>query len=500
MDGIIYHYFSDLGDNMELCNPAFERKQHGLGGGFPALKSIWEWLELSLLFSQCGIRKHAGEPAWVLCFAYISGLIAGSTSTNKVVSFITDSPLFKFLLANKSITQSAMSRFFSKSFAWLQFSVARVARLQEKVQFRLEDGDIIALDDTKLEHPFGKLLPFLCWLFDYSDKCHVWCMNIISTLAVRKNGLEYPLLWRFWIKGQQDSEKQSKLDLAKQMLLDIRSVSNARLIIAMDRWFLCKKFLVWLMDNNFDWVTKAKRNTVLFRKLYDPALGKEVFEKLNPSFILREVYPKLRFCKPGQGLNLPDIFIKLPYETKTRKGKSITRQKYVPIAAIAATYSEPITDDALIIAAEEDTAATYKDAYLLLSNRIDDPNAAAHAYVKRWRIEVFYRTAKQDFGLNSCTARSEAAHLAHIELLFTAITLVSYALWRQNEKGVEQAPTLSEIARCFFNASYRISCCDQQIQVYFDTVTVRFASLFDIFWPKSLDFKLWYWDLLPQSA
>jgi len=323
---------------MRLCQPTFEQKLHGFGGGIPALKAIWDWFDLSMLFSQCAIRKQAGEPTWTLCFAYICGLIAGAASTNKIVKFISESPLFHCLLADKSITQCAMSRLFSKPFAWLNFSIGRLARLQEKAECRLEDGDIVALDDTKLEHPFEKKLPFLCWLFDYSDKRHVWCMNLISTLAVLKNGLEYPLLWRFWIKSQHDSEKQSKLELAKHMLLDIRSICKARLFIAMDRWFLCKHFLVWLTDHNFDWVTKAKRNTVLWRKVYDPVLGKQVYTKLNPSSLLREVYPKLKFCRPSQVLSLPDIYIKLPYETKTRKGKPITRQREVILIELICRY------------------------------------------------------------------------------------------------------------------------------------------------------------------
>jgi len=109
--------------------------------------------------------------------------------------------------------------------------------------------------------------------------------------------------------------------------------------------------------------------------------------------------------------------------SKTRKGKPITRQHYVPIDAIAATYSEHVADNAVIISPEEEAAATYKDTYLLISNRVDNPEVAAYAYAKRWRIEVFYRMAKQIFRLNSCTARSQTAHFAHIELLFTAITL-----------------------------------------------------------------------------
>jgi hypothetical protein len=145
-------------------------------------------------------------------------------------------------------------------------------------------------------------------------------MNLVSTLAVLKNGLEYPMLWRLWIKKHQENDKQTKIDLAKQMLSEIRQMNTAKLWIAMDRWFLCKKFLRWLMDQGFDWVTKAKRNTVLFRKVYDPVLRKEHYIKLNPKQLLQEVYPKLRILGKGCVLSIPDIYIKVPYQTLTRKG------------------------------------------------------------------------------------------------------------------------------------------------------------------------------------
>ncbi len=65
------------------------------------------------------------------------------------------------------------------------------------------------------------------------------------------------------------------------------------------------------MDQNFDWVTKAKRNTVLFRKIYDPVLGKECYVKLNPKQLLREVDPRIRFLGKGSILSIPDIYDKL---------------------------------------------------------------------------------------------------------------------------------------------------------------------------------------------
>ncbi|TCL54655.1 hypothetical protein EDC14_10611 [Hydrogenispora ethanolica] len=73
------------------------------------------------------------------------------------------------------------------------------------------------------------------------------------------------------------------------MLLDFRSLNKAKVWIAMDRWFLCKDLFVWLISQGFDWVTKAKRNTILFRKTYDPALHRETYAKVNPKQLLREI-------------------------------------------------------------------------------------------------------------------------------------------------------------------------------------------------------------------
>lgn len=228
-------------------------------------------------------------------------------------------------------------------------------------------------------------------------------------------------------------------------------------------------------------------------------LGKEHYVKLNPKQLLREVYPRIRALGKGSVLSIPDIYIKVPYETLTKKGKPITKQRLLPIAAIAATYEKQATEGSVILP-EEECPATFKDAYLLISNRVDAPEEAATAYARRWRIEVFYRMAKQNLGLTSCYAQPEAAHFAHVELLFTAKTLLCYAAWVCNKEGAEQAPSLCEVVRYFFNADCRIRCCKQQIQVYFDTATKCFSRLIDKFWPQSLELRLWNWDYYPETA
>lgn len=175
------------------------------------------------------------------------------------------------------------------------------------------------------------------------------------------------------------------------------------------------------------------------------------------------------------------------------------RWRYVPIAAVASKYrKEPVTVDGIL--QEEDESATYRDAYLLISNRHDAPEEVAAVYVKRWRIEVFYRTVKHGLGLTNCHSRSEASHFVHIELLFTAETLLCYARWECNKEGAEGTLAHREMVRYLFNASHRVCRYGQQIQVYFDTTGDWFSRFIEKFWPPKPFLLLCNWFYLPATA
>ena len=175
--------------------PNFENQKHGAGGGIPILKTMWDKFGFSHLFLS--IDKHSGLSAWKLVFAYVTGLVANCSSVNKIAEHCTKSPIIWEILGGISLSQSALSRFFSKDFDWQQSNLNRIkAFCSASPETAISDGDVIALDDTKIEHPYGKKIPFLCWLFDNSEKKHLWCMNLVSTLLVRANGLVTPLSWK----------------------------------------------------------------------------------------------------------------------------------------------------------------------------------------------------------------------------------------------------------------------------------------------------------------
>lgn len=124
---------------------------------------------------------------------------------------------------------------------------------------------------------------------------------------------------------------------------------------------------------------------------------------------------------------IPDVYMKMPKGTTGKNGKQYTKHEFTPIAAIAICRLPEDVEDRTTLSKSGDRKSLFRGIHLLINNRHDDPIGVTAAYVKRWRIEFFYRAAKQDLGLTVCRAETEHAHFAHIEMVFTAETFVNMA-------------------------------------------------------------------------
>ena len=481
-----------------LLKPRFKRLPLGECAGAPILKALWDRFDFSLLLSQSGIHKDRGVPTWMLAFLYVVGLICQCLSVSKMASLAQSDALLLSMFRCLTVTQSAMSRFLTAGHNWSLFGRKRVQRLQDDEDTCLQEGDIIALDDTQLAHPYGKKLSFLCWLYDHSQKIHVWGMNLVSIHAILRNGIEYPLFYRIWRKPETKGEGPTKLDLAQEMLLQVREKLSLRLWVVMDRWYLCKDFFNFLTTHSFDWVTKAKRNTALFRLEIEPWSGRKRYVPINTRMLLRQAYAQLVFQATSGlvSIAIPNIYMKMPYEITNKKGKKVRKMRYEPIAAIAALCLQDADEETALEDDASEMPATYHGAYLLISNRVDAPQKALSAYTKRWRIEVFFRAAKQELGLNQCHSTTENHHHAHLELLFVAETLVSYALWHANKETTSDGEgfTHGKMVHSLFHTRCQIHIKTfhglEQIQVIIDTQVGRFARLFVLFWPDEIRMSL----------
>lgn len=494
----------------------FKELNHGECAGAPILKSLWDRFDFSLLLTGSGIWKRNGAPSWVICFLYVVGLVSHCSSVTQMAKLADKDALLKAMFQPWKLSQYTLSRFFTKNFAWTTFGKKRVERLQQDSVTALTEGDVVNLDDTHSAHPFAKLLPFLNWLYDSSTKTYVWATNLVVLQAVRNNGLEYPLFYRIWHKPETKGEGLTKIDLAKQMLLMLRESVSCPLWVAMDRWYLFKHFFSFLEENRFDWVTKAKRNTALFRKVIEPGTRRERYVPLTPVMLIREVFKELtRQAKSGLvSISIPGIYMKRPYTTVNRKGKQVTKQRYVLVAAVVAMRlkedEQPGWDAVQAVHGEE--PATYKGAYLLISNRHDAPKDVVQTYAKRWRIEVFFRAAKQELAFEQCHSESEAHHHAHFELCFAAETLLAVALFELNKEKTsdDEGYTHGEMVRGLFHTRCQVRVKNhkgiQRISIDCDTQVRRFARLIELFWPEHYLILLWVttkpenYQGLPRSA
>lgn len=431
----------------------------------------------------------------MLCFLYVVGLVSGCSSVVQMSQLAGRDALLELMFKPYALAQYTLSRFFTTPFAWRTFGKKRVARLQADRETALQEGDVINLDDTHSAHPYAKKLPFLCWLRDSSTKTYSWCMNLVVLQAVLQSGLEYPLFYSVWRKVEND-EGLSKFDLAMQMLLQLRETVSCRLWVAMDRWYLKKEFFVFLQHHDYDWVTKAKRNTALFRKTAEPG-RRERYVPVSARQLIREAYKRLAASENGlSAIVLTDIYMKLPRATVGRRGQPVTKDRLEPIAAIVATRLKEDEEERIEGNGDDDTA-TYKGAYLIISNRHDAPTQALKVYGKRWRVEVFFRAAKQELGFEQCHSTSESHQHAHMELLFATETLLAYALWQLNKEKTsdDEGCTHGEMVRCLFHTRCQISRNTrkgiQRIYVDFDIETKRFASFISAYWPKSIHMTWW---------
>ncbi|NRT88937.1 hypothetical protein DE167_004958 [Clostridium beijerinckii] len=162
-----------------------------------------------------------------------------------------------------------------------------------------------------------------------------------------------------------------------------------------------------------------------------------------------------------------------------KQGKMVNKQEYTKVAAVAVIRlledidkENPVVD----LANPDEKAEHFKRAYLLISNRYDSTEEATNAYAKRWKIEVFYRNAKQELWLTSYHSKYKEAHESHIEMIFMAETMLCYANWELNKDGVITL-THGGMVREIINASHRISKRNS-LHVYFDTAVVRYTQAF----------------------
>lgn len=466
-----------------LKKPRFKELPFSSFGGAPLLLTLWNHFNFSLLLTQSGIYKQRGVPTWKLAFLFVVGLISRCGSCLKIIDFYKKESLLQRIL-NENITQSVFSRFMVSPFQWNLFNLKRVAAFQEKEETRLVDGDVIALDDSLIQHNHARKIPFIYRLFDHCSNQYVNAMNIVALHAKKATGLQYPLLYSVWKQDNQKDPYQSKMDLALHMLkqLRVKLAAPVKCWVAMDSWYFAKSFYLAIEELDFNWVTRAKSNTTLYRKVN--IHGKQRFIAINPTVLFKEAKPVFSFWrrKGTMCMKFKDIYL---VTEEIHNGQGRLKDRILkPVNAVVTTYLEE----------DKETGEQKQTIALLLSNQVEaKPETIVQVYKDRWSIEIFFRNSKQELGLNDCHSTDENHIHAHLSLMMVPESLIRYAEWKYKEKtDMEEEVTHGQVVAFLFHIRCEVHARSKDsIQVYFDMTAQRFASFFNELWPNNLGMR-WF--------
>jgi len=293
------------------------------------------------------------------------------------------------------------------------------------------DGEgILDVDDT-LSHKSGESIEFAGSFFDHSENKYTLAHDILTTHLV-KGRLSIPLDYEVYLKRSQLSEgylksvsrlrsdaareeyaKETLLDESfkdkNQMVRELISKASSKGVpfscVVGDSWFFNHDNAEHIQSLKKDWVFESKSNRLV----------------MMPSGYVHlsdwaKTIPKERF-----------ISVKARYERKERTfwccSKNVTMKKQGRVRVLV-SYDNPEFSG---------------EPVFLCTNRLDwNEFKIVKVYAKRWRIDAFYRDAKQNLGLEEYEMRKIGGVRRHIAMVFIAHTLLELGSGA-SKPGIEAA-------------------------------------------------------------
>lgn len=325
---------------------------------------------------------------------YTTGLMI---SPNKTISAMND-------LFYGHNDQSAMNNFITDS-TWsdedldeARYQVILDGLLKRRVKDCEGDG-ILALDDT-LSHKTGKHMEYVGYFFDHAEGRKTLAHDVLTSHLI-KGRLSIPLdAWVYLKKEQLEDNKEEdefkdKNQVAREFLQKAHSKSIPFLYVVGDSWFFCKETVelaqslgkIWIFQSKRDRVVLMPQGWVSLSEWAKMAIPKEKFKSV-----------KVRYKDNEQTYWCYEANLKM------RSLKDAQRVRVV------VSYDNPELEG---------------EPNFYCSNKLDmKADKLLNVYAKRWKIDTFYRDAKQNLGMEDYEMRKIEGVKRHLAMVLVAHTLL----------------------------------------------------------------------------
>lgn len=250
----------------------------------------------------------------------------------------------------------------------------------------------LIVDDTLISKMFSKIIEGTDFHFDPAEKTYKKGLSTV-VLAWANGETTIPLDFQFWLsKDVMKNLYQTKIQLAITLIEKYYELLDVKGVI-LDGLYATKEMMGFLIKNNIKFEMRMASNRVI-----------EINSKCVPLKKSKEL--KLKRNERSKTIKAFWHGMELYFTAEKRKGKN-----------------------------GEWTVV------FLVSNISDTAKNHIAIYFIRWEIEKFFRTAKQNLGIQDCAARSYSRQKAHVYSVF-----YSYA-FLQNQKYLLKLPNVETIIK-----------------------------------------------------
>src|SRR3990170_587318 len=318
--------------------------------------------------------------------------------------------------------QSSLNRFLTHS-PW------NLQRLENKrlelarTRLPAEEGSTgyFIIDDT-INRKTGKHMEEAGYHFDSAQGKAVWGHDIVTTHYV--NGeTEYPVRLSLYVKKKTCQKEQrvfkTKIQLAIGQIEAFMPPAGTNVVVAFDSWFFCRQIVEAVAAKGWDWVTQAESNRLV--------------------------------CLNGEEANVTALasgLLEKQFKTVKVKGEEFSLCGFE-------VWMSKVGSVKLVVAKEKEEDGFH----FYVSNRLDwSAKQVLLAYKVRQSIDVFYRDAKQNLGLEAYQMRRGRGAIIHWHLVFcahTLLTLLKKSAIEADKRLAKTLVTMGDVCRWLKNQCSR---------------------------------------------
>jgi hypothetical protein len=330
-----------------------------------------------------------------------------------------------------AISVNALSHFMSYSSLKGELLMASAVRFAVRVMGLKNIAVKLVIDDTMEHHSrFCKCIANVYNLFDHALGTYCQAKCVVFAYLVINERIRFPIGWRVYRQGGK-----KKWELALELVDQTIAHDFTICVVLFDSWYCVQPFVKALVKRKLIFISELKSNNVTefgiegSRGKYVKILVSKLFEY------------GIHLCK--------DVLLGL----KSNDERKPERTLYTTQSINA--YVSALKMKLKLIKSVDKRKGCHK---IFVTNELSwDVQKILEEYSYRWLIEEFFRNAKQLFGFEEASIRSEQGGAIKFFLVSFADLLVSLQLWRSAQAD-SQKRLLTVSAILAYAAEENLKC------------------------------------------